>query len=179
MIQRYFGMIIETLGFFFFLIIVWSAVMGLANPPSWNSFVAYYNSWGGQVAQNVSIQGFFGQVIPVFQHLWVPAPDSWSAVASGSADGSDIFALVSFLVNILTGGLLSVLIGIGVLIWFVFFFFVNIVPVFTAAAFFFSGDLVANDLPGIVGRIDWGSLEGALPNGFPDPVPSWSFGLVG
>lgn len=175
MIQRYVANVFESLAFVFFLILVWSAVLGLAHPPAWNSFVAYYNSYGTNMARNVSITGFFGQAIPIFQRLWVPDVIAFQNLSGATADGGDLIAVFSFIVNILTGGVLSVVVGIGVLLWFVFYFAVNVLPVASAFVYFFSGDLVANELPGIVSRIPWQSLEGAIENGFPDPVPSWSF----
>lgn len=179
MIQKGFQNVIESLWFMFFLILVWAGVMGMANPPSWNSFVAYYNSYSSSMFQGLTISEFFGQAMPILTKTIMIDPVAISRLQTGQGGVTDVFSAVMFGLNLLTGGFISIVVGIGVLIWFLMFFFSTILPLVTAFAYFFAGSFVTNDLPGIVGRINWQSLQEAMPNGYPDPVVSSSFFIVG
>lgn len=175
--EKLFERVFETFGFLFLLILVWSAVLGFANPPSWYSFVTYYEGLAEKIDPNHNlVPTFFGDLVPLFTSTLAPDPkvlSSLSAAGDGALDATTIFKAISFFVNLLTGGLLSIGLGISIAVVGLFMFLTQIAPLLTGVAYFFAGSFFVNGLPGVVGTIDWSAMSGDF--GYPDPLPSWSF----
>lgn len=173
-IEKLFERVFESFAFIFLLILVWSAVMGLASPPSWYSFVSYYEGLADTFDPNhTAVSSFFGDLIPLFTSTLAPDPATISLLAEageGAGDATTIFKGISFFINLVSGGLLSIGIGLALAMVGLFMFLFQVVPLITGVAYFFAGSFFVNGLPGVVGTIDWQSLSGWL--GYPDPVVS-------
>lgn len=169
--EKLFERVFESFAFIFLFVLVWSAVMGFVRPPAWFEIVAYLNGLGG--SNNGMLSSFFGTLQPLFTSSVVPdtvvLSRLWESGNNGTtADGMDIWKGISFFVNLMTGGLLSIILGAGLVIVLIGMLITYFVPMVTALAFFFAGSFPANMLRYGMDKIDWASQSGWL--GYPDQV---------
>lgn len=170
-IEKLFERVFESFAFIFLLILVWSAILGLSNPPSWYSFVTYYEGLAGDLdPHNIMVSSFFGDLVPLLTSLSSPDPVAFSAMLNGASDATTVFKAIGFFINLVTGGIGTILLSLIIGLACVLLFLTRVVPLFTGVAYFFAGSFFVNGLPGVVGTIDWQSLSGWL--GYPDPVVS-------
>lgn len=172
-IENFSKRVFENLWFLILIVLVWSAVLGFANPPAWNSFVAYYNNFAENNYVVNASSGFFNKLLPLIQDSLLPDPYKLNLMFSGEGDLNTILGALSFFINFMTGGFISVIYAIGIGLAAIVWFFAYLAPLAIGLVQFLSGNFFVNELPGIVGRIDWEGLSGEY--GYPDPLPSWSF----
>lgn len=164
MVQKSFEKVYIAFASVWLFVLVWSAILGLPNMPSWNSFVVWFSEYLPDVSP---VTDFFDTIAVALGSLKNIDLDQMAALVNSDSEGlANLIKMVGFLCNIF----IVLLRTFGFVIYFFCTMVVKLVtvviPMFMAFGMFLSGSVVANGLPGVVSQIDWGSMSGEF--GYPD-----------